>query len=178
MDVVNLFYELARQNKRINGFTYGQNGDKGAGNEAHPLVWLDDPIMGRKVANTMAYSVNFDVLGIPANEAETLAVQSEAFDVGLNFIEKIGQTRNVTGFWIDSYTWLTLRKYTDLDGAGVRFSVSLSAAIPTNRCADDFDPSKQFPSVKSLPDFLVDNPSGCAVFNDKAGLPDFKLPSI
>jgi hypothetical protein len=175
MQIVNFFYELAREHKRLNGFIYGRSYEKGAANEAHPLLWLDDPILGTSAGNTVRYTINMDVLGIPANDTEVLAVQNEAFTAGLSIIERIKVVRPVSGFSIDGFNFLTLRDYYDNNAAGVRFTLTVIQANPVDRCADDFDPTKQFPKVEALPDFLVDNPDGCAIFNDGKGLPNFKI---
>jgi len=175
MQIVNFFYELAREHKRLNGFIYGRSYEKGAANEAHPLLWLDDPIVGTMAANTIRYTVNIDLLGIPANDTEVLAVQTDAFNAGLSIIEQIKNVRAASGFSVDTWNFLTLRDYYDNNAAGIRFTLTVIQANPVNRCADDFDTDKQFPKVEALPDFLVENPDGCAIFNDSAGLPNFKL---
>lgn len=175
MQIVNFFYELAREHKRVNGFIYGRSYEKGAANEAHPLIWLDDPIYGASAGNTIRYTVNIDVLGIPVNDDEVLAVQSAAFTTGLSLIERIKQVRHASGFSIDGFTFVTLRDYYDNSAAGQRFTLTINQANPVDKCADDFDPDKQFPKTDALPDFLVENPEGCAIFNDGTGLPNFKL---
>lgn len=177
MQIVNFFYELAREHKRINGFIYGKSYEKGAANEAHPLVWLDDPILANSVGNTLRYSVNLDILGLPANDDEVLDVQGAALTAGLSMIERIKNVRAVSGFNVSDFNFITVRNYYDNNAAGVRFSLTVTAANPVDRCADDFDPNKQFPTTEALPDFTTDNPDGCAVFSETAGLPNFKLPS-
>lgn len=175
MQIVNLFYELARQHKKINGFFYGKTYEKGAANEAHPLLWLDDPVYGQSVNQTLQYTVNVDILGLPANDKEVLDVQTSAFNVGLSIAEKIKQAKEPRGFSVDSFTFLSLRDYYDNNAAGYRFTYTLKAVNPVDRCADDFDPSKEFPKIDALPEFNLENPDGCAVFNNKNGLPNFKL---
>lgn len=174
MDIVNLFYDLARQHKQIKGFFYGKTYEKGAANEAHPLVWLDDPIYGRGVSRVLSYTCNVDILGIPGDDdQDVLDVQSAAFDVGLTLAEKIGQY--YPSFKIEDFTFLSLRDYYDNSAAGYRFTYTIKQANPVNRCNDDFDPTKQLQVTRGLPDFKTDNPDGCAVFGDKPGLPNFKI---
>lgn len=175
MQIVNFIYELAKQHKSINGFIYGKSYEKGAANEAHPLIWLDDPIHGQIKDNVLTCSVNIDILGIPDNNEQVLEVQTAAFNTGLSIAEKIKQTRKETGFGIGEYNFLTLRDYYDNNAAGCRFTFTITFANPVNRCAEDFDPSKELPKVEALPDFNVENPNGCAVFSDKTGLPSFKI---
>jgi len=180
MQIVNFFYQLAREHKGINGFIYDKSYQKGAGNSKYPLMWLDDPITGSQQnadGAVISWTVNLDVLGIPATSEGVNAVQSAAFDAGLSTIERIKNIRPLTGFSIATFNFVTLRDYYDDNAAGIRFTITLRQANPVNRCADDFDPSKQFPDVKALPDFNVDNPSGCAVFNTGTGLPDFTFPT-
>jgi len=175
MQIIDFFYELAREHKRINGFIYGKSYEKGAANEAHPLLWLDDPIYGQTVNQTVQYTVNVDILGIPVNEEEVSDVQTAAFDVGITIAEKIKQVRSNTGFSITEYSFITLRDYYDNNAAGCRFTYTVIQANPVNKCNEDFDPSKQFPKIEALPVFKVENPEGCAVFNNKTGLPNFKI---
>jgi hypothetical protein len=175
MKIVNLFFELARQHKRIKGFFYGKAYEKGAGNEAYPLVWLDDPVYGQSVVQTLTYSCNVDILGIPKNETDVPRIQTEAFEVGLSFAEKIKQIYRITGFGVRDFSFISLRDYYDNGAAGFRFTYTLAQANPVNRCNGDFDPSKHFPTPEALPDFKVDAPDGCAIFNEKSGLPDFKI---
>jgi len=175
MQIVNFFYELAREHKQVKGFIYGRSYEKGAANEAHPLVWMDDPIYGASTGGTIRYTVNVDVLGIPANDSEILDVQSEALNTGLSIIERIKQVRQFSGFSAEGFSFVTLRNYYDNNAAGQRFTITLVQANPVNKCADDFDPDKQFPKTEALPDFFVENPEGCAIFNGGTGLPNFEL---
>lgn len=175
MQIVNLFYELARQHRSIKGFFYGKAYEKGAANEAHPLLWLDDPISGQSVNNALSYTCNVDILGIPKDEGEVLAVQSSAFQVGLGLAERIDAFTSVAGFRLNGYSFVSLRDYYDNSAAGFRFTYTLIQANPVDRCADAFDPSKELSAAQSLPSFNVEHPGGCAVFNDKAGLPNFTL---
>jgi hypothetical protein len=177
MQIVDLFYELARQHKLIRGFYYGKAYEKGAANEAYPLLWLDDPIYGQSVNQAVQYTVNVDILGIPKDEKDTVNVQTEAFNTGLSIVEKIRQSRIQTGYSVGAFNFVSLRDYYDDNAAGFRFTYTVIHANPVNRCAEDFDPSKQFGKADALPHFEVDNPEGCAVFNDKPGLPDFKIPA-
>ena len=177
MQIVNFFYELARQHDQVRGFRYGKPGDKGAGRDAYPLVWVDDPILGQQTGTgaTIQYTTNVDFLGIPANESEVPAVQAAALLMGLDFVEKIRQTRSTSGFSTERFSFITLRQYYDDNAAGVRFTFAVNQANPVNRCAENFDPEKQFPSVQALPVFDVDAADGCAVFTDKKGLPNFTV---
>lgn len=178
MQIVNFLYELARQHKRINSFVYGKAYTKGAGNNIYPLFWLDDPVSGRADGdNVLTWSVNMDVLGIPATALEVEAVQSAAFDAMLTTFEKIKELRRAgtSLFSMGDFNFISLRDYYDDKAAGFRFSFTITQANPVNRCAEDFDPAKQFVKTDALPNFETDVPEGCAVFNDKNGLPNFKL---
>lgn len=176
MQIVNFFYELARTNKRINGFAYGRAGGKGAGTEAHPLMWLDDPIYGEAVGvPALRFTVNLDILGIPANPSDTAAVQDAALITGLSIRERIKEIGRITAISVDTFSFVSLSEYTDNNAAGYRFTYRLTTQNPVDLCAQYYDPTKQFPKVEDLPDFLTENPEGCAVFTDKAGLPNFKI---
>lgn len=179
MQIVNIFYELARTHNKIKGFAYGPRQDQGAGNDFYPLVWVDDPLTGRNAGGerfrVLNYTVNVDFLGMPANESEVLAVQAQAYKVGLSFAERLRETRAATGFSVDGFSFVSLRRYYDDLAAGYRFTFNLIQANPVELCVDDFDPGKTLGSINSLPDFKTDDATGCAVFSDYKGLPDFKL---
>nr|DAV11855.1 MAG TPA: hypothetical protein [Caudoviricetes sp.] len=176
MQIVDLFYKLAREHEVINAFVYGEGREKGAANEAHPLVWLDDPIHGQSDGdNVLRYTANLDILGIPTTKRDVLPIQSAAFIVGLEFKEKIAALRAETGISVGGLSFLTLREYYDNSAAGVRFTYQLLQANPVDRCGNVFNPDKQFKSVEALPDFTVEYPDGYAVF-DKNGLPNFTIP--
>jgi hypothetical protein len=171
---------LARQHTKINAFFYGKSYEKGAGHEAHPLVWFDDPLTGATAnassSNTLGvlrFTCNVDFLGIPTNEKEVLRVQSEAFNVGLEFAEKIRKATN--GVSVPDFSFVTLRDYYDNSAAGCRFTYSIIAANPVDICADEFDPNGQFKERVGLPIFSIENPNGCAIFRDKKGLPNFTV---
>lgn len=179
MQIVDFLYNLARQHAQVNGFRYGKPGEKGAGNDAYPLVWVDDPILGQSTGTgaTIAHTVNVDILGIPTNDAEVKGVQADAYGVGLDFVERTKQLRPTSGFSVERFSFITLREYTDDNGAGVRFTYIINQANPVNRCAENFNPDKQLTTAQALPVFDVDAADGCAVFTDKKGLPNFKTSS-
>lgn len=176
MQVVNFFYELARQHALIRGFKYGKPSDKGAGNDKYPLVWVDDPILGQSTGSgaTMTYTVNVDILGLAETEDQVGDVQADALLTGLDFVERIKQLRSSTGFSTERFSFITVRKYYDDSAAGVRFTFGINQANPVNRCAANFDPDKQLTTIAALPAFDVDAADGCAVFTDKKGLPNFR----
>lgn len=177
--IVDLFYNLARQHNRVRAFFYNSDAKKGYGNEAHPLVWLDDPIYGvtisgtNSVPNVLRYTINFDILDIPEDEIGVKRVQDECFIIGLDMIEKIRKDsrKSRTSFSFVSFSFITLRNYYDNNAAGVRFTLYLDHVNPANLCANDFDPSKEFDENDPLYKFDVSGAQGCAVFMDKYGLP-------
>lgn len=176
MDIVNLFHDLARTHKQVRGFVYSKAYNKGTGTDAYPLVWLDDPIAGSSAGvndNAMRYTVNVDILGIPDETTDALAIQTSAHLVGLSFREKLRD--RYKGASVEGYNFITLRDYYDDNAAGVRFTYTVVLANPINLCVEYFDPSKELIVPSDLPDFSVDNPEGCAIFNDKNGLPNFKV---
>lgn len=180
MQIIDLFAELARQQKKINSFVYGKAYDKGPGNNVYPLIWLDDPILFQsidvpEVGKALRYTANVDILGLPATKAEIGTVQTAAFNVGLSLAEKIKRARPVFGFGIEGFNGITLSEYYDDDAAGIRFTFVVTQGNSYNLCAEDFDPTKQFSKDEPLPDFLLENPDGCAVFTTKNGLPNFSI---
>ena len=178
MYVHDLIYKMAREHKAVKGFYFGRAELKGAGTDAYPLVWLNDPISGSNAngREILRLNANVDILGIPANEADVARVQHLAFFIGIEFAEQIRRTSKPTGVLNTmTYDWITLSNYTDDKASGVRFTYRLDALNPIDLCADMFDPDKQLDSPAGLPNFKTDNPSGCAVFSKQGVLPDFKL---
>lgn len=175
MIILNTLYDLARTHKNVRGFMYGKAYEKGAGQDRYPLVWVDDPILGAQSSDTsLRYTVNVDFLDIPKNDADVLPIQTAAQLTGLAFLERLRTSyRGVLS--TEAYSFITLRDYYDDNAAGCRFTFTLVAANPANLCVEYFDDDKQLTSPKQLPDFTVENPSGCAVFSDKTGLPKFNI---
>lgn len=175
MIILDILYDLARTHKDVRGFVYGKAYEKGAGQDRYPLVWVDDPILGTSASDTaLRYTVNVDFLGIPKNNEDVQTIQSAAQIIGLSFLERLRQTyRNVAS--VEAYSFVTLRDYYDDNAAGCRFTYTVVAANPVNLCAEYFDDDKEFVKVKDLPDFTVENPSGCAIFSNKNGLPNFSV---
>lgn len=172
MQIIDILYDLARQHKLIKGFKYGKPSEKGAGSDKYPLTWVDDPISGQTSGPAngplaiIRQTVNVDILGLPQDDSEVLTVQSTAYLIGLSYAEKIKAT---------SFSWVTLRNYYDDDAAGVRFTYTVQGVNPINLCGDFFDPDKQLSIDELLPNFVADNPDGCAVFSDNKTLPNFSV---
>ena len=184
MHVVNVFYEIARQYKPLRSFRYGSPSGKGAGNDAYPMMWVDDPIRGATNGGTnlLRFTVNVDFLGIPQNDKEVLSVQQEAFKAGILCADQINKQfdsskvmrRDVTK--VVDYSFITLREYYDDNAAGVRFTYIVETVNPADLCADEFDKNKTFNKNKVLPDMTINNSAGCALFN--RGLPFIELNQI
>lgn len=176
MEIVNIFYELARTHTSVRTFMYDKSYEKGSGVDRYPMVWLDDPILATSagpVDNALRYTVNVDILGMPAHRKDVQIIQGAAQHIGLSFREQLRKA--VYGTSVESFNFITLRDYTDDDVAGVRFTFVVVMPNPVNLCADPYDPAKQLIQLKDLPDFSVENPDGCAVFNNKSGLPNFSV---
>jgi hypothetical protein len=174
MQIVNIFYNLAREHKSIKGFAYNKTYEQGAGNELYPLVWLDDPLYLQGY-NPVSYTVNVDILDIPRDARDVVRCQTLAMRVGLSFAERIRTTRGGAGVMLQSFNALTLRDYYDNNAAGMRFTYTLQTANPVDRCADDYDPDKQFASLPGLPDFSADSADGCTIQMGGSALPDFSV---
>lgn len=179
MDIVNLFYELARQRDDVRGFAFGKGKKKGAGTDMYPLVWLDDPLTGSTYTTVekgklIRYIANVDFLKIPEKPEDVQRLQNECFYMGLTFFEKIKQDFATAQVLAQGFTFVSLSEYYDDNACGYRFTYTLDIPNPVDRCADHFDPTKVLPSPAGLPDFSADNPSGCAIFG-KNKLPDFTI---
>jgi len=179
MQIVDFFYSLAEQNLRIKSFVYGKGYQKGSGVDRYPMMWLDDPIYGQTAGagrlNALAWTVNLDILGIPVDNDDVISVQAAAFLVGLGIPERAKVIYKNVGVTVNGFSFTSLRDYYDDKAAGYRFTFNLSQASPVDRCADDYDPDKVFSEPSPLPNFVVDNPDGCAVFSNTVGLPNFSV---
>lgn len=173
--IVSLFRNQARQHKAIQSFYYNRNYEIGSGNESHPLLWLEDPLVGRNQSNTFTNTVNFSILFVPENEQEVAHLQNMAFSAGLNIIERIKQDQNLMVSVLPSWSFLTLRNYYDNNACGCRFSVDLVQANMQNLCLieEQFDACAEFEDSLSLPQFNVSVAGGCETFANK--LPVFDL---
>lgn len=178
MQIVDLFYNYARQHLLVQGFIYGPNTYKGAGNEMFPLVWLDDPVYGSLISNdrsnVLSWTANADFLFIPKNESEVPLLQGMALSIAQVFYEKF-KSENTGEFRPTGFSFVTLRNYYDFRACGVRATYTFTRRNTVDICNDDFDPDKQFEDMESLPAFSVDGADGCAIFSDKSGLPDFDI---
>lgn len=175
--ITNLFRNQAREHKTIKAFYYNRNYELGNGKDLYPMFWLDDPITGHNRNNVFNNSVNFSVLFLPDNEHTVAELQSLAFSVGLNIIERIKKNSNELNVNIlPDWTYLTLSDYYDDNACGCRFSVNFTQANMQNLCLIDeqFDANKQFETKCPLKDFTV-LPSGtCEVFTNKFPVFDLK----
>lgn len=182
MEIVNFFYELARMCIPVKSFGYGRSNAKGDGNRAYPLVWLDDPILFSSNTQSMPanstgdFTVNLDFLGIPDanNPAKSVAtIQQQMLTIGLLFVEYIRAMKHEPRYSLIKWNAISVSEYYDDNAAGWRFTLIMTRAIPLIICDVPlaFNPSKVFTTDKPLPNFVIDSPDGCAVFNDKEGLP-------
>lgn len=179
MQIVDFFYNIARENLRLKSFAYGKGYQKGAGADRYPMLWLDDPIYGQTAAqnqfNALSWTVNVDILGVPTDEADVIAIQAAAFTIGIGIPERTKVVYKTAGITITGFNFTSLRDYYDDKAAGYRFTYNLTQANPVDRCADDYDPNKVFNDPSPLPAFVVENPDGCAIFADRKGLPNFSV---
>lgn len=173
--IIDIFRQQAREHKTIRSFYYNRNYEIGSGNEAHPLLWLEDPITGRNQANTFTNTVSFSVLFVPTNEDEVAHLQNLAFSIGLNILERIKYNDSISVSVLPSWSYLTLRNYYDNNACGCRFSVELVQRNMQNLCLIDeqFDENKEFDDNSTLNRFDVSTSNTCETFVNK--LPVFDI---
>lgn len=177
-NIINIFYTQAREHKTIKAFYYNRNYELGSGREAHPLLWLEDPVYGRNQSNTFVNSVNFSVLFLPDEDNAVKDLQNLAYSIGLNIIERIKKHQHQLGISIQpGWSYLTLRDYYDNNACGCRFSVDFVQVNMQNLCLIDeqFDEDKQFEGNNILADFDVKPSGNCEVFVNKLPVFDLKL---
>jgi len=192
-ELIELLYQLAKEHKLIKSFKYDTLGrGQGIGNEYYPQIFVEEPIQiatNYNDDNTTKSVINFDILLLPqalenfdVSQPTPTQLQSIAHSIGLNFIAKIkdsyklwldDETNPYQPFKVVSYSFLTLRYFYDNDSVGVRCTLTLERKNPLDMCNIDehFDPDKELPLDKLLPDIPTPDPTGCVKF-------DFKLPKI
>lgn len=176
--IVDVLYELAKQHLSIKSFTYDSVNEMGNGSEFYPMLWLEDPILlNSKDKRLIEADFNFSITEIPKDNDEVKPIQDRCFSTGLAIIEKLRGIKDTTNLVILNFSAVSLRRYYDNNAAGWRFSVSAHRTNTINLCKldEEFDPSKEFPTLESLPKFSTDNKSGCAIFSEKRELPRFSL---
>lgn len=182
-NIVSLFYKLSEKHKLVRGFKYGRlSKDMGIGSEAHPFVFLEQPLYFGNTdttTGTVPVTLNVDFLITPQMlenydiYPSTEAGQNLMYHIGLNFIAKIREMiKDGDVDWISSiasWNWLTLYHFYDNDADGVRFTIVLNVKNQINFCDIDehFDDSKEFDIQQYLPDIKTDDASGCSIFSNK-----------
>lgn len=182
-EIVNLFYKLSEKHKLVRGFKYGTlSKDMGIGSEAHPFVFLEQPMYFGNTdttTGTVPVTLNVDFLITPQMlenygiYPSTESGQNLCYHIGLNFIARIRQMiQNGDLEWISSiasWNWLTLYHFYDNDAEGIRFSLVLNVKNQINFCDTDehFDENKEFDIKKYLPEIEIDDASGCSIFSNK-----------
>lgn len=173
--IIEMFRHQAREHKTIQSFYYNRNYEMGSGNEIHPLFWLEDPLTGRNNTNTFSNTAYFSILFVPPNDNEVANLQSMAFSIGLNILERIKKDDTVQASILPTWTYLTLRNYYDNNACGCRFTVEFVQRNMQNLCLieEQFDSQKDFETHNPLNNFKVSTSSTCEVFVNK--LPVFDL---
>lgn len=174
-NIVDLFRCQAREHKVIQSFYYNRNYELGAGNEKHPLLWLEDPVMGHNQQNVFVNTLNFSILFIPQEGANIIDLQNLAFSVGLNILERIKQNTDNEVSVLPDWSYITLRNYYDNNACGCRFTINLIQRNMQDLCLieEQFDIDKQIEENKALNDFDINVSGGCETFVKK--LPVFDL---
>lgn len=182
-NIVELFYHLSEKHKLVRGFKYGRlSKDMGIGSEAHPFVFLEQPLYFGNTdttTGTVPVTLNVDFLITPQMlenydiYPSTEAGQNLMYHIGLNFIAKIREMiKDGDLDWVSSiasWNWLTLYHFYDNDADGVRFTIVLNVRNQINFCDTDehFDENKEFDIKKYLPEIETDDASGCSIFSNK-----------
>ena len=177
-DITDILFELARQHKEIRAFRYDSVAESGAGTEAYPLLWLEEPLLAdNSDARLLRIRFNFSITAIPDEKNTANAIQKRCFTIGLSIVEKMRKIQDQTLLSVTSFNALTLRDYYDNSSAGIRFSVTATRLNPQGLCRLDeaFDLSKTFPSKQELPRFNSASANGSTLFPDKPLLPSFDL---
>lgn len=173
--IIDTFRQQAREHKTIKAFYYNRNYEKGSGKEIYPLLWLEDPLVGRNMENIFRSSANFSVLFVPSPKDNVEDLQNMAFSIGLNILERIKMNKKSPIAIEPNWSYLSLRDYYDDDACGCRFSVNFTQRNMQNLCLieEQFDAEKEFEVKRGLEQFDISPNNTCEIFTNK--LPDFNL---
>ena len=167
-----MFRRHAKEHKIVQAFYYNRNYELGSGKEKYPLLWLEDPLVGRNQDNVFANTANFSILLLPHGDKSIADMQSLAFSAGLNILERIKRDKT-SGISIrPDWTYTTLQDYYDDNACGCRFTVNMTQVNMQNLCLieEQFDVDKNFIIEEIL---LHTLPEGIDLFAGK--LPQFDL---
>lgn len=173
--ITQLFRQQAREHKALQSFIYARNYDKGSGKDTYPLFWLEDPIGGSINSNVFDNNLSFCILLL--NETNDISrLQSIAFSIGLNIIERIKKHHKDT-INITTWNYTTLRHYYDDDAVGCRFSIRFNTLNIQNLCLIDeqFDENKSFAKANNMPTFDLQTTNACEHYSDLLPVFDLKL---
>lgn len=188
--LVDTFYNLAKEHKLIKSFKYDRlSKGMGVGDELMPHFFLEDPIYignAETMSGIVPVTVNFDIVITPqllqnyGVYPSTEAGQNLCYRIALNFIAKLrdmvvnAESEAVKG--IVSWSFMTLKHWSDNDADGVRCTLVLNVRNEINFCdtEEHFDPNKDFTLPEYMEDIDTSDAEGCAVFSDKK-LPNFKI---
>lgn len=187
-DIVEIFYDLAKQHKLIRSFKYEQlSKAMGTGEDNYPMFFLEDPVYiddGTTNGGTNHATINFDIIMTPQafqnynmKQLSELDCQNTAQSIALNIIAKlrneIKEEKISSIIDVKSWSFLTLRRYYDDSTSGIRCTLRVSVPNDIYYCDLDehFNKDKNFSTEKLLSDIPTDNAEGCITF-------DYKLPNI
>lgn len=146
---VALMHKAVRYSKYKNKvYTNAQN------NDAYMQVNFDtDPYFQLLISvpnQPFTMTLNVDILGFPTNKYTVLDAQSDALQVGVEFIYYIMQDDTFMGqLSIYDYSFLALDEYTDDKSAGQRLTLEIVIPNPINLCeyldnfSEDFIPEEK-----------------------------------
>lgn len=187
-NIINTFYDLAKQHKLIRSFGYDRvSKNMGSGEQLYPRFLLEDPIYindSTPTTGQVICNINFDITCLPhafsnfnVEQLTEEECQNVCHQIALNMVAKLRannlewDTRN--GIEVLDYSFMTLRHWGDDDASGIRCSMKIAVDNDINFCDLDehFDSEKEFDLGKLLNDIDTDNATGCVTF-------DYKLPLI
>ncbi|MDU1891421.1 MAG: hypothetical protein E6767_12100 [Dysgonomonas sp.] len=174
-NIINTFKRQAQEHKTIQSFYYNRNYELGSGKETHPLFWLEDPLTGRNQDNLFVSTVNFSILFLPDDTQSVEKLQSLAFSIGLNIIERIKQDKDSMINIRPDWTYTTLRNYYDNNACGCRFSINFTQVNMQNLCLinEQFDSDIAETKESRLAEYDLLPANNCEIFIHK--LPDFDI---
>lgn len=187
--IVNTFYELAREHKLVKSFKYDRiSKGMGVGDELMPHFFLEDPIYMADATTTVGVvpvTVNFDIVITPqllqnyGVYPSTEAGQNLCQSIAMNMIARLRNDALKTDSLVKSvvsWSFITLKHWSDNDADGVRCTLVINVPNEINFCDVDehFNPEKEFKIDEYMSDIDTSDAEGCAVFSDKK-LPNFTI---
>lgn len=139
-ELIEILRDIFLRYKRVRTFKYQDDllNNAQAGDKSYQ-IFVDDQSYHRLNITTGIFIAEFNIaiLRTPSAEESILDIQSYAYDMACNVLEKLDYSDDYVGVMrVHDYSIVTVSHVTDNDSAGVRLTVELEVPNPANLCDD------------------------------------------